>query len=233
MAAIREDLYTLWQRSEENLSSVRQLVMSLARELALPGRYKEQFEVTKLLLAQHLDRSNNEQQLIPNTLHIAGSLAPDTRHLRMGFIEFLIVCDYDSINSLWIEAASNQKEVDMKLHEHACLELELLRLLVVLFLLHTHTVRRQPVENPPAEFKGRIRPPCTTMPWTIRTALAVLWGVCWMFYYPRDTDTSCTGREPEAALVTPSWDISEPLQPSGSVDEWWNHSVPAWDGKRS
>ncbi len=26
-----------------------------------------------------------------------------------------------------------------------------------------------------------LRPPCTTMPWCIRPALAVLWGVCWMF----------------------------------------------------
>lgn len=35
-------------------------------------------------------------------------------------------------------------------------------------------------------FPGRIRPPCTTMPWTIWPALAVLWGVCWMFFWPRD-----------------------------------------------
>lgn len=33
-----------------------------------------------------------------------------------------------------------------------------------------------------AVFPGRIRPPCTTMPWTIWPALVVLWGVCWMFY---------------------------------------------------
>jgi hypothetical protein len=33
-----------------------------------------------------------------------------------------------------------------------------------------------------SEFPGRIRPPCTTMPWTIWPALIVLWGVCWMFY---------------------------------------------------
>jgi hypothetical protein len=34
------------------------------------------------------------------------------------------------------------------------------------------------------EFPDRIRPPCTTMPWTIWPALVVLWGVCWMFVYP-------------------------------------------------
>ncbi|KAK7516436.1 uncharacterized protein IWZ02DRAFT_292483 [Phyllosticta citriasiana] len=30
--------------------------------------------------------------------------------------------------------------------------------------------------------RGRERPMSTTWPWTIRPALAVLWGVCWMFY---------------------------------------------------
>lgn len=33
-----------------------------------------------------------------------------------------------------------------------------------------------------SEFPCRLRPPCTTMPWTIWPALVVLWGVCWMFY---------------------------------------------------
>jgi hypothetical protein len=30
-------------------------------------------------------------------------------------------------------------------------------------------------------FPNKHRPPCTTMPWNIRPALVVLWGVCWMF----------------------------------------------------
>lgn len=33
-----------------------------------------------------------------------------------------------------------------------------------------------------SEFPCRLRPLCTTMPWTIWPALVVLWGVCWMFY---------------------------------------------------
>jgi hypothetical protein len=33
-------------------------------------------------------------------------------------------------------------------------------------------------------FPNKPRPPCTTMPWNIRPALIVLWGVCWMFYNP-------------------------------------------------
>lgn len=35
-----------------------------------------------------------------------------------------------------------------------------------------------------SEFPNSMRPPCTTMPWTIWPALVVLWGVCWMFYTP-------------------------------------------------
>ena len=33
-----------------------------------------------------------------------------------------------------------------------------------------------------SEFPNTLRPPCTTMPWTIWPSLVVLWGVCWMFY---------------------------------------------------
>ena len=35
-----------------------------------------------------------------------------------------------------------------------------------------------------AENPGRRQYPSSTWPWTIRTALLVLWGVCWMFYNP-------------------------------------------------
>ncbi|OJD29379.1 c2h2 transcription factor [Diplodia corticola] len=33
-------------------------------------------------------------------------------------------------------------------------------------------------------FPGSVRPVSTTWPWTIKPALAVLWGVCWQFYEP-------------------------------------------------
>jgi membrane protease YdiL (CAAX protease family) len=45
------------------------------------------------------------------------------------------------------------------------------------------------------------RPICTTMPWTIRVALAVIWGVCWMFYY---TPTDVLDLENELHLPSPS-----------------------------
>lgn len=31
-------------------------------------------------------------------------------------------------------------------------------------------------------FPDALRHVCTTMPWTIRPSLVILWGVCWMFY---------------------------------------------------
>lgn len=39
-------------------------------------------------------------------------------------------------------------------------------------LLFSHNVSKLPNKH---------RPPCITMPWNIRLALVVLWGVCWMF----------------------------------------------------
>ncbi len=33
-----------------------------------------------------------------------------------------------------------------------------------------------------SEFPNKLRPLCTTMPWTIWPCLVVLWGVCWMFF---------------------------------------------------
>ena len=45
-------------------------------------------------------------------------------------------------------------------------------------------------------FPGRIRPPCTTMPWTVWPALVVLWGVCWMFYPSANTQIDVDGGPP-------------------------------------
>jgi hypothetical protein len=49
-------------------------------------------------------------------------------------------------------------------------------------------------------FPGTVRPRCTTMPWTIWPALVVLWGVCWMFYYPRPDMQSEHGRTPHSEI---------------------------------
>jgi hypothetical protein len=46
-----------------------------------------------------------------------------------------------------------------------------------------------------SEFPNKRRPACTTMPWNIWPALVVLWGVCWMFYYP-DSPTGVAQLQP-------------------------------------
>jgi len=51
-----------------------------------------------------------------------------------------------------------------------------------------------------SEFPLGIRHPCTTMPWTIWPALAVLWGVCWMFYTPSEFEGFLHSTEPEQEL---------------------------------
>jgi hypothetical protein len=77
-----------------------------------------------------------------------------------------------------------------------------------------------------SEFSSRLRPPCTTMPWTIWPALAVLWGVCWMFYGEYDwgfgdqdnswlledanTMTLLTGKDP-SSFASPDAKISTDL----------------------
>lgn len=37
-----------------------------------------------------------------------------------------------------------------------------------------------------SDFPGECRPLSTTWPWTIKSSLAILWGVCWMFYDNED-----------------------------------------------
>jgi len=39
-----------------------------------------------------------------------------------------------------------------------------------------------------SKFRKRNRPPSSTMPWTIWPSLVLLWGVCWMFYNPLNSD---------------------------------------------
>jgi len=41
-----------------------------------------------------------------------------------------------------------------------------------------------------AEFADKPRPLSSSFPWTIKPSLAVLWGVCWMYYAHSDDDTA-------------------------------------------
>lgn len=55
-----------------------------------------------------------------------------------------------------------------------------------------------------SEFPNTMRPPCTTMPWTIWPALMVLWGVCWMFYTPL---SPADERQLELSLQDTEWTL--------------------------
>ena len=50
-----------------------------------------------------------------------------------------------------------------------------------------HDKRQRKLLSCLAEFADKPRPLSTSFPWTIKPSLAVLWGVCWMFY---DRDSS-------------------------------------------
>ncbi|KAK4997381.1 hypothetical protein LTR28_013994 [Elasticomyces elasticus] len=57
-----------------------------------------------------------------------------------------------------------------------------IKLLRSLIAQHQHE-RAQRFEDSFLEFPGGKRLLSSTWPWSIRPSLAVLWGVCWMFYY--------------------------------------------------
>lgn len=74
-------------------------------------------------------------------------------------------------------------------HLLLCLRDQLLRLLVakLVELVHRHVIECQRDQDKHGEewffeFPSGRRPLSTTWPWSIRPSLAVLWGVCWMFY---------------------------------------------------
>jgi hypothetical protein len=97
-------------------------------------------------------------------------------YLNLGWIgvyEMLAERDLgmDNLMDLWQKFHSF-----LLLLQHFCLKLEKILALweKVLYLLLLYLSF--------SEFPNRLRPPCTTMPWTIWPVLVVLWGVCWMFY---------------------------------------------------
>ena len=74
-------------------------------------------------------------------------------------------------------------------HLLLCLKDQLLRLLVakLIELVHKHVVKCQRDQNKHVDewfftYPDARHPLSTTWPWSIRPSLAVLWGVCWMFY---------------------------------------------------
>jgi hypothetical protein len=80
--------------------------------------------------------------------------------------------------------------------QHFCLKLEKILALweKVLYLLLLYLSF--------SEFPNRLRPLCTTMPWTIWPVLVVLWGVCWMFYEELSWNWGDQGELPTAGSTT-------------------------------
>ena len=74
-------------------------------------------------------------------------------------------------------------------HLLLCLKDRVLRLLVarLIELAHKHLAESQQTQRKQCrdwffEFPDARHPRSTTWPWSIRPSLAVIWGVCWMFY---------------------------------------------------
>ena len=74
-------------------------------------------------------------------------------------------------------------------HLLLCLQDQLIRLLITscVELVHKHLIESQKdrykhCEDWFFEFPDSRHPLSTTWPWSIRPSLAVIWGVCWMFY---------------------------------------------------
>ena len=62
-----------------------------------------------------------------------------------------------------------------------------------------HPARRKPLklggEKWCSEYANKKRPQSTTWPWNIRSALAILWGDCWMFHDPYSVNLNFTGQQ--------------------------------------
>lgn len=75
-------------------------------------------------------------------------------------------------------------------HILLCLEMDLLQLIIrrtwmqiEKYLVDWQTEKRLRREDWFFVFPNALHPLSTTWPWGIRPSLAVIWGVCWMFYY--------------------------------------------------
>ena len=103
--------------------------------------------------------------------------------------------------------------------EHLLLRLqgELLRLLVaqLVKLVHQHVSECQKDQSRHAEewffeFPDARHPLSTTFPWNIKASLAVLWGVCWMFY---DRQTGAPPQfDKDGNLLKENGDIEVPAE---------------------
>lgn len=146
----------------------------------------------------------------------------------------LLVGVHDSINvfyaaretydDAWLviqgqEVGLNIDEAFIANYEHLLMRLRaelidaLARKVFEALLLGGHDKKQRRLLDWFREFSGEPRPVCTSFPWTIKPSLAVLWGVCWM-YYDNNPDARraiprANPRVPQAAVLQnvqlPNW----------------------------
>lgn len=99
----------------------------------------------------------------------------------------------------WQDAGLHLDELFLANYEHLLRRLrsqlidELARKVFERLLLGGHDKRQHRMLSWFAEFSDKPRP-LSTFPWTIKPSLAVLWGVCWMFYNPVDQNQNAAER---------------------------------------
>ena len=116
-------------------------------------------------------------------------------------------------------------------HLLLCLKDQLLRLLVakLVELVHRHVIECQRDQSKRSEdwffeFPDARHPLSTTWPWSIRPSLAVLWGVCWMFYNHNDNQSPPQTQQlltfdSNGNMVNGQGDI---IVPSRTVDQFFS-----------
>ncbi|ORY19505.1 hypothetical protein BCR34DRAFT_552253 [Clohesyomyces aquaticus] len=100
-------------------------------------------------------------------------------------------------------------EVFIANYEHLLLRLQsqlvdaLTRKVIEALLGGNHDKRQHRLLNWFFEYAGNQRPLSTTWPWSIKPSLAVLWGVCWMFY--DNASQNGNSRVPQTRFLQEEW----------------------------
>lgn len=154
------------------------------------------FGLGKLAIYSNRPPKQNILELKDLQKEVQKSRSDIQRYLNLGWIG---VCEMlaerhlgmDNLMDLWQKFHSF-----LLLLQHFCLKLEKILVLweKVLYILLFYLSF--------SEFPNRLRPPCTTMPWTIWPVLVVLWGVCWMFYEELSWNLGDQGELPTASSTT-------------------------------
>jgi hypothetical protein len=77
-----------------------------------------------------------------------------------------------------------------------------------------------------SEFSSSRRPLSTTWPWSIRPSLAVIWGVCWMFYPQRGGEHEGKWMSWQDVLETQAAFDRERAREASQGKSWWFIFLP-------